>query len=133
MVDRDLYMEIVDFLVSSGGAYRLLDSGTCQEVIAALDSGRYRLIRNEQGGIASFTTWWMIHEADLELVRDCGRPADVSSGSIVYIAEHAGVGAYPDLIRFLRAEVAQKGVCWNDHFWRPELFRYFPKKEGQNV
>jgi hypothetical protein len=132
MAERELYMEIVGFLVSSGGTYQYLDDFTCREVLSALDDGRFRLVRDGSGVIKSFSVWWMIHAEDLEAVKQGGRPADVRTGSIVYIADHAGRGTYTGLMKFIRATIAKKGVCWHHRKRLPELFRYYPNKEGVN-
>lgn len=134
MISREEYMEVIDFMITSGGSYSMLDSNTCDDIIVAMNSGRYRVTRNDSGGaIKSFTSWWFIHIDDLEIVKQGNRPADISTGSIVYIADHCGVGSYPSLIRFLRNDkmsVGKRGVCWHSRYKQPDTFIYMPNKEG---
>ena len=130
---RELYVEVVDFLSKSGGAYQKMDSTTYHDIIDAILENRYRVSRNSDGNISAFTAWWMIYEADIELVKNGGRPADISTGSVVYVADHAGTGAYPDLIRFIRSTIGRRGVCWHHRYKQPGQFRYFPKKVGANA
>lgn len=129
MVDRDVYMEIVDFLISSGGAYRSLDSGTCRDLIDSLSNGQHRIVRDHAGELISFTSWWMIREEDLEIVKQGERPADITGGNIVYIADHAG--GYHRIISFLRDTVGNIDSCWHHRFKDPAQFR-FRRKERTN-
>lgn len=135
MIERlkETYIEITDFLSNSGGSYANIDTLTYRDIVDAIIDDRFRVIRDGSGGITTVTTWWMIHEADLDLVKNGGRPDDLSNGSIVYIADHAGSGSYPDLIRFIRSTIGRKGVCWHHRYKHPGMFRYYPKKEGVNA
>ena len=130
---RDLYLEITEFLSASGGSYACIDTDTYRDLIDAILDGRCRVTRDDSGGITSATTWWMIHEADLDLVKNGGKPVDLSGGTIVYVADHAGAGCYPELIRFIRTNIGKRGVCWHHRYKHPVQFRYYPKKEGLNA
>lgn len=79
------------------------------------------------------TTWWMINEADIDLVKNGGRPKDVNAGTIVYIADHAGQGAYPGLVKYLRDTVGEIDSCWHHRYKHPGQFRYRHRKEDRNV
>lgn len=126
-------MDVMAFLSEADGAYRVIDAETTRDIIDALFDGRYRVVRSESGLLVGFTSWWMIRESDIDTVKAGHRPLDISGGSIVYIADHAGVGCYPDLIRFIRTVIGKKGVCWHHKFKHPRQFRYYPKKEGINA
>ena len=130
MIDRDLYIEVMAFLSNSGGTYRNLDNDTCRDVIDALFENQYRLVRDASGNIASFTTWWMIHDADLEMVKNGQRPKDTTGGNIVYVADHAGKGSYPALINYLRDRLGEIDCYWHHRFKHPDKFRYRPSRMG---
>jgi hypothetical protein len=125
---RSTYIDVVAFLDSLGGTYRSIDHATLRDIIDALVAGRFRIVRNSAGEIESFTSWWLVHKEDLALVQCGGRPDDIDHGAIVYVADHAGVGAYPDLIRFLKT-ISDKG-CWHHRYKQPGNFRHYPKKDG---
>ena len=130
---RSLYLEIMDFLNNQGGTYAHIDTDTYRDIIDAIFDGRCRIDRDECGSIIAFTTWWMIRESDIQLVSAGGRPDDISSGTVVYVADHAGKGAYPELIRFIKSNIGVRGVCWHHRWKRPELFKYYPGKEGDHA
>jgi hypothetical protein len=125
MITQELYAEIVDFMYHSGGAYRSMDTATYRDVIDALFDGRYRVTRSD-GDITSFTTWWLIHEADINIVREGGKPDDISSGNIVYIADHAGADSCHELIRFIKT-FTDHG-CWHHRYKHPKQFRQYKKR-----
>lgn len=127
---KALFVEIVDFLAASEGAYKRIDGDTYRDIIDALLAGRYRIIRDSAGSVITFTTWWLIHERDIGLVKGGNRPGDIDGGTIVYVADHAGKGGYPELIRFIRSTIGKKGVCWHHRYKQPEQFRYYPDKKG---
>jgi hemolysin-activating ACP:hemolysin acyltransferase len=130
---RDTYLEVVDFLSKSGGAYQQFDTATYRDIIDSILDNRFRIVRDDTGAIIAFTSWWMIHERDIELVKSGNRPTDVTRGTVVYVADHAGQGAIFELIRFVRATIGKKGVCWHHRYKQPGQFRYYPKEEGANV
>jgi hypothetical protein len=128
---RETYIEIMDFLAACGGAYAQHDTQTCRDVIDAILDDRYRVTRDSSGAILTVSTWWMIRPEDMDLVKNGGHPADISGGTIVYVADHAGKGGYPDLIRFLRTLASE--ACWHHRYKQPGQFRHYPKKEGPNA
>jgi hypothetical protein len=130
---RKLYLEITEFLSTSGGSYTSIDTSTYRDIIDAILDERYRVVRDDSGRITSVTTWWMIHETDIELVKNGGRPKDLSSGAVVYISDHAGCGGYPGLIRFIRSNICKRGACWHHRYKHPALFRYYPQKRGAHA
>lgn len=130
MVEREFYMGIMDFLDSSKGAYSTLDNFTCRDILEALDDGRYRLT-TDGGRITSFSTWWMVHETDLESVKNGIKPADVSTGNICYVADHAGRCSRMGLVKFIREEVAPR-ACWHHRYKDPKQFRTYSEKEGSH-
>lgn len=129
MIDKDLYIEVANYLALSGGTYRCLDSQTCRDVIDALHDGCYRIVRDAEGNIISFTSWWMISEPDIELVKNGGKPNDTKTGDIVYIADHAGACSMKPLTEFVR----DRGVCWHNRYKQPGRFRYFPRTKRRHV
>ena len=130
---KELYLEITEFLSRSGGSYTSIDTATYRDIIDALLDKRYRITRDESGNITAFTSWWMIHESDIDAVIHGGRPDDLSTGTIVYVADHAGPSGYPELIRFIRTTIGKKGVCWHHRYKQPSQFRHFPEKRGTHV
>jgi hypothetical protein len=130
---KKLYLEITAFLSRSGGSYRQIDTATYRDLIDALLDDRCRVVRDGTGDICGVTTWWMVHERDLDTVKYGYKPEDITTGSIVYVADHAGKQQYPALIRFIRTTIGKKGVCWHHKFKHPNQFRYYPHKEGSNA
>lgn len=126
-------MEITDFLHKSGGTYQNIDTGTYRDIIDALFDDRYRVARDDDGNITGFTSWWMIHERDLEVVKNGGRPKDISAGSIIYVADHAGTNSVTGLIKFLRATFGNVDCCFHHKFKHPTQFRYRPKTEAHSA
>lgn len=110
------------FLAESGGAYAQHDTGTCRDIIDALFDNRFRITRHPDGTIKSVTTWWMIHEKDMDEVARGGKPADISTGPIVYVADHAGPGI-TKMISFFRT-ISDWG-CWHHRYKQPEQFRQY--------
>jgi len=133
MVYKDLYMEIMVFLGASGGAYQNIDIDTYRDIIDALFDGRYRVTRDDNGNLISFTSWWMIHEADVEAVKNGGRPKDISTGPIFYVADHAGIGTVAGLIQYLRITFGNRDCCFHHKFKHPSQFRYRRKTEAHSV
>ncbi|CAB4211884.1 hypothetical protein UFOVP1419_43 [uncultured Caudovirales phage] len=129
---KELYLEITEFCAGCGGTYTNMDTATYRDLLDALFDGRYRITRDDAGQIVTVSTWWLIHPDDIELVRQGGRPHDISSGSVVYVADHCG-GGLPGLIRFIREEIGRRGVCWHHKYKSPGRFRYYPEKRGYNV
>jgi len=121
---KELYIEIMVFLGESGGTYRNVDVFTSHDIIDSVFDGRYRITRNESGRITGFTSWWMIHKRDLEMVKNGERPADIHSGPIVYIADHAGENTCPGLMKHIRRTMGEIDSCWHHRFKHPRQFRY---------
>lgn len=128
---RATYIEVTDFIARSGGTYLRLDVETCRDIIDALIEGRYRITRDTDNSITSFTAWWRIYAKDIELVKSGGRPSDLSNGDIIYIADHAGYSSCRDLLRFIRT-ITDQG-CWHHRYKQPGQFRFYRKREVVNV
>ena len=128
---KALYIEATAFLHASGGSYRDIDTATYRDIIDALFDGRYRVTRNNDGELTSFTTWWMIHEYDIELVKNGGKPNDVNAGSVVYIADHAGVCSTTTMIKFIKS-MTDWG-CWHHRYKQPSQFRQYKQRGASDV
>jgi hypothetical protein len=132
---KQQYLEIVAFLTNCGGIYQLLDTATCMNVIDGLTHGRVLLSRDKLGRLQRVLIYWRVRPEDLELVKSGGKPKDVASGSLLYIAECAGVDGRPGLVRTIKAlresQAGFEGVCWHSRCNRPELFRLFPGRQAE--
>jgi hemolysin-activating ACP:hemolysin acyltransferase len=112
-----LAQEIVTFMRSCGGVYEQFSIGAIQEVvIIALATGQYLLQRDDKGEIVQFMSYWLIHPEDVGIVEAGGRPDDIKTGEVLYIAEYsnkAGRQAITPFIKELRRRVPyMKGVFW---------------------
>jgi hypothetical protein len=120
---KRLYLTMLRFFKDSGGAYMCLDAFTSHDLLESLFDGRVIIVRDATGNIVSITNIWKIHEADLDAVAQGDKPNDVSTGNIVYIADHAGRGGYPAMIRKLKNEFAVG--CWHHKQKSAEHFRIY--------
>lgn len=123
---RETYIEVMNFLAASGGSYTNHDTQTCRDIIDAIINKQCRIVRDQDGHIVTFTSWWMIHEIDLERVKNGFRPRDIFTGNIAYISDHAGAGAYPEMIRFIKSFT--DWGCWHHRYKHPDRFRQYKKR-----
>lgn len=130
---KDLYYEIISFLCSCGGTYAQLHNSTCFNVIQALLDKRVSMTRDAAGKLSRVMIFWRIKPEDLAIVQAGRTPDDVNSGSIIYIAEHAGTDGRKGFIAAIRqlrqAETGIHGACWHSRWNQPETFRYYPRQE----
>jgi hypothetical protein len=125
----NIYIEVTGFFQRCGGPYLKIDDFTYRDILEAIIDNRIIISRNDDGSLASATTYWRVREADMAALAGGTKPLDVSSGDIVYIADHAGVCSYPKMIRFIKS-MTDCG-CWHHRFKAPGQFRiYRKKKEG---
>jgi len=122
----NLYMEVTSFFAENGGAYQKIDDYTYRDILEAIIDGRITVTRDSDNNITSATTFWRVHEDNLETLANGTKPLDVSSGDIVYIADHAGVGSYPKMIRFIKS-MTDCG-CWHHRYKAADQFRIYRKK-----
>lgn len=118
------YSDIISFFEASGGSYIRIDDATMEDLWKSMVDGRLIIERDTNGDISFATNVWLISEEDLPLVMQGIKPAVVSSGNIVYVADHAGVGAYRRMIGMLRS-LGFKTACWHHRYKSPERFRIY--------
>lgn len=128
-----LYMEIVNFFHESGGPYRVMDAGTCHNLIDALCHNRYFLDRDGQGRIVTFCDWWRV--ADVEEVKAGTRPADVESGDILFVVDCANRDRARKTMEIVWGHLAEcpwvKKVAWFHKSIEPGRFRMYEVRHGE--
>jgi hemolysin-activating ACP:hemolysin acyltransferase len=95
--------EIMAFMVKMGGAYREGEmEGVSHSILLALGCGQYVLMRNEEGKITAFASFWCVKEEDMPDVRAMKQPDDIYTGNIMYVSEWV---AYPGMVRKVVVEL----------------------------
>jgi hypothetical protein len=127
--------KICDFLVSCGGAYNRLTQAMQWNVFFALGSGQYAL-KEENGEVVCFISFWRIHHADVESVAERVKPLDLVRGPVVYISEMGNKGTrkdMADIITEVRELVPKaEGVFWHRPAKGDRLY-HFPLQRGKET
>lgn len=113
--------------------YRMKHIRPVQEnIIEALKTGQYIILRDDAGQIEHFISYWRVREEDIELIHDNIKPAIRWKGDKLYICEHGNKGGRKSLTRMIgeikKVATGNKGVFW--HSWNRHTFRVFPEKKG---
>ena len=119
---KKLYTDVTNFLNQQGGAYSSIDTDTYRDLIDALIEGRYRLVQSA-GCIESFTSWWMVSEEDVGMVKSGGRPENVLDGDVCYIADQGGPCSRKDIALFVGDKA--KAFCWHHRYKHEKQFRIY--------
>lgn len=119
-----LYNEVTAFFVKAGGSYLSAGEETWEDILQAIIDNRIILKRNEAGELLSATTLWYLISEDILSASRGQYVADKNTGSIVYIADHAGTGVYRQLIKFL-IDMGFDTACWHHRYKTEEAFRIY--------
>lgn len=126
----NLLIEIIDFLVSCG---RYREDGELQAtILECLALDQYIVHRFADGTMALFVCYWMVGQDELEALEKGYRPAQVSGGTLMHLAEHGNKSGRAGTIRMTkelrRKEPRLVGVSWRH---KGEQFRHFPRQRGR--
>jgi hypothetical protein len=126
---------ICDFLLSCGGAYQVLTGELQTNVFYALGSRQY-VLKEENGEIVYFASWWMIQPEDVEGVMERVKPLDISHGSTVYVSEcgnKKGRKGMAEMIGAIRGKVGRvDGAFWHRPAKADKIY-HFPRQTGKEV
>lgn len=107
--------------------YRFKHIGMIQEqVIEALGTGQYIILRDEHGSIKSFISYWRVQLEDIDLIQQGIKPAVRWSGNVFYVCDHGNKGGRASLIEIVRKMKELPGlesVFW--HNWNSKRYRTF--------
>ena len=123
--------DIMAFLAACGGVYAEYSRIVEERVINSLASGQYLMTRDGQGHINHYLCYWKIHPEDVPDVLDGGTPADIYTGSILFVAEHgniSGMSGMRQAIKELRQRSqGMRGLIYNH---AGEGYRIFSRQKG---
>ncbi len=128
-VSRELYFEIMEFLTGCGKGYEALDDHTCLTFLDALNNNRCLICRDGAGKITRVFVSWLINSEDIEVVKCHGIPAELNNGTVLYVAEAAGIDGRKGLLQTLESLRRQNddritAYCW--HNWKAGgVWKYF--------
>lgn len=135
MTPLELGDRICAWLLSCGGAYKVLTGELQTNIFHALGSRQY-VLKEEGGEIIWFASYWLIHAAEVEKVISRITPDDVSRGSVVYVTEagnRAGRRGMAEMIGAIRKNVGPvDGAFWHRPTKKDQVY-HFPRQTGKEV
>lgn len=123
---------ICDFMLRRGGAYATFNPELEYNVYHALGTGNFVLGEDGDGQITYFACFWCIHPGDVDKIKNRVKPSDVTTGSVMYVAEAASSVGLAVVARALRKKgVGMKGVFWHRPAREDRVF-HSPSQEGSD-
>lgn len=127
---------VCDFLVSCGGPYA---NGVSDEVrfnIGFAYGSELYVMKEKDGRILYFVSWWLVKPNDVESVKQHVRPIDITTGNVVYITDMGntiGKRGMAEIIKELRRRNPHaKGVFWHRPAKGNKVCDY-PSQKGKEV
>lgn len=128
----DLGERICDFMLRRGGAYATISPELEYNIYHSLGTGNYVVGQDSGGQITYFACFWRIRPEDVENVKRRIKPADVTTGSVMYVAEAASSVGMRAVIEALREKgVGMKGVFWHRPARKDRVF-HSPSQGGSD-
>lgn len=129
---QELGERICDFLLSCGGPYTELTGRLEWNVFFALGSGQYALIERH-GEIVTFMAYFRIDPEEIDCAFERNWPADLKTGSVVYITEAGNRGTRRDMAEAItevrRQNPGAQGVIWHRPAKQDKVY-HFPSQRG---
>lgn len=120
--------EICSFLVSCGGPYATLTNEVIKNVYWSLGTGHYVWEPDQY-----FACYWKIDPADVESVKQRVKPADVTHGTVMYVAEAASKVGLSAMIKRLRKQAGgMHGLFWHRPVKHDKVYE-FPSQRGEEA
>ncbi len=123
-----LSSEVMAFLAKCGGPYAVENGAVERNVIMALVSGQYVLIRHEVE-IRGFLSYIKFRHEDVPLIEQNNIPENVTDGDSMYVTEFAVNGCMREIPGLLKKEGAGMQGLYSHH-WRHGL-KAFPGQKGE--
>lgn len=133
-----LMWEVIRFLWSCpnqghDNRYRFKNLGDVQRnVIEAIATQQYLIIRDDAGRMEHFMAYWMVREEDIEGILQGIIPAVRWRGDKFFVIEHGNKGGRHSLTRMIgeikKVSAGNKGVFWHNN--NRKTFKVFLNKKG---
>ena len=116
-----LLSEITDFLQEAGGPYEEIEGDVQGHILICLALGQFYYSKNRY-----FVCWWMISNEGLQQLGEHIRPADLTTGEIMYVPECGVKEGMSEIRRKLRSR-CNHGIHWHRY---QQGWKHYPSQKG---